>query len=274
MRARPSDKRPKQQESALSSGGAHKRASGRAIARVGLLSGVVLGMTPSDVMATIVDFSGVPLTLAWGTSAKANTSLNLDSSTNSLGYSQNLVLSGSHKFKMNKSIGFVSLAAVMGMNAVLNALTTGSGYVRAIATGALIGSAGYSNFTAAGNGLPFLNVSATTGSTSVMGTVPLSSSFYFGFQFFHMSTLVNAWARAHISGSTVGGAGPFPFNLTLWAGAFEDSGGSIAAGAAAITEPDTAGLTMLGLGALGVHALRRRKRERQHSTKRADAASA
>ena len=163
-------------------------------------------------------------------------------------------------FGMDSNKGSAALANP-GMSTTVNVLTTGSGFILPLALGASIGTSPYSSFVAAGGmGVPFLEVTYNTTAMTYTtnGLFNISSSLYFGFQFDHMGSFVNAWGLIHIGGI----AGGYPTSLNFIRGAFEDSGGSIPAGQEA-PEPGTAGLMMLGLGALGVHGMRKRKKERK-----------
>lgn len=233
-----------------------KRATARAAAKLGLLSGAALGMSAGEVMATIIDFGSIPITLNWGASSSVSTNLNLDG----VGGNE-LTLAGS-QMNMMGSVGIVA----PGMGATLNVLTNGSSFISPVAYGALIGTQPSSSFAQPGmGGIPLLqvmyNMMAMTYST--VGSFNLGSPQYIGFQFSYMSTLVNAWALLNITGPG------FPTSIELLAGSFEDSGGAIAAGVGApVPEPGTGGLVALGLGALGVRSMRLRKKEREEAAAR------
>ena len=230
-----------------------RRKKAQKIAKVGLMSGAALGMSHTDVMATIIDLSGMPVNLVWGTTGMSMSNVNLDGSGNMMDFK----IQGSVMMNLGR-------AALVdpGMSTTVNVLTTGGGFILPVALGASIGASPYSSFVTVSGmaGIPFLEVNydnmAMTYTTN--GSFNISSSLYFGFQFDHMGTLVNAWGLIHISG-IVGG---YPTGLEFTDGAFEDSGAPIAAGQDA-PEPGTAGLMLLGLGALGVMGMRNRKKQRE-----------
>ena len=231
------------------------------LAKVGLMSGAALGMSTGDVMAGIIDFAVTGQTVTWGTSNTNTRSFNL----NSMG-GTDIRLFGS-----DNSSSF-AVAGVLGLGmAAFQVLSNGTGFVQRLDFGDPIGSQAFVDPGA--GGIDFLSVMEMMNMYMTNGSFALGGSYYFGFQFMSGTNTFNAWAKVRIDGDGVGGM--FPLMLTFIEGAYDDDPTmSIQAGITTlIPEPGTAGLTALGMGALGVHGMRRRKQQRAKAEATADSSS-
>lgn len=231
------------------------------LAKLGLMSGAALGMSTGDVMAGIIDFTAVFQDVDWGTSNSNTSSFNLNS-TGGI----DIKLFGS-----DNDMNFAE-AGVIGFGmASFQILTNGGGFVQRLNFSDSIGS---QTFVDPGmGGIDFLSVMEAMGMYMTNGSFPLGGSYYFGFQFMSGASTFNAWAKVRIDGDGMGGM--FPLMLTFIEGAYEDDPSmTIMAGwTTLVPEPGTAGLTALGMGALGVHGMRRRKQQRAKAQAKAEGSS-
>lgn len=231
------------------------------LAKVGLMSGAALGMSTGDVMAGIIDFSVGFQNVYWGTTSSKTSSFDLNSM-----FGIDIELFGSHSASGSDGNAAAGVRGP-GMGVSFNLLTTGMGFVQALNFGYSIGTT-KQTFVNPMMGVDFLSVNEMMGMYMTNGSFALGGSYYFGFQFSSNGSVFNAWAKVRIDG----GGGMFPLELTFIEGAYDDDPTmSIQAGITTlIPEPGTAGLTALGMGALGVHGMRRRKQERAKAEATAD----
>jgi hypothetical protein len=229
------------------------------LAKLGLLSGAALGMSSGEVMATVIDFGSIPASLSWGASSSARVDLDLATDSSS---QNDLAIQGLGNGMVN-GVGLVS----PGMGITFNVLASGM-FVTPLLAGASIGTQPSSSWAQPmGGAVSFLRVMYMNGNYVPQGSFSFGSPQYFGFQFSYNMTLVNAWGLLQITGPNV------PTQIQLLSGAFEDSGMAIQAGQASVPEPGSGGLLALGLGALGVHSMRRRAKQRRDALRRAEAPS-
>ncbi len=236
------------------------------LAKLGLMSGAALGMSTGDVMAGIIDFVVTGQTVTWGTSSINSSSFDL----NSMGVFD-INLFATQGTNMGDPFGVAGVRELVGMDS-FNLLTNGMMQVQRLNFSDIIGATTQA-FVDAMMGINFLSVMDIMGAYTTNGSFPLGGSYYFGFQLMSGASTFNAWAKVRVDGD--GMDGMLPFSVTFIEGAYDnDPSMTIRAGITTlIPEPGTAGLTALGMGALGVHGMRRRKQQRAKAEATADSSS-